>query len=282
VKPIPKHFHFIFGLKPQKEEFHIAYYLCLKSCLAVNKPDRISFYYHYQPYGEWWDRIEPELELIRVDLEEFIVDNPDYLRHQEGQFIYASNLNYAHQADFIRLRILIEQGGVYADMDTLFVHPLPTELFHNDFVIGTEGDIADKNGVMQRSLCNAFMLSRPAAIFPTQWLENMYKVFNGSWRQHSCIEASKLAKQFPDALTILPKKHFYHHDFSPKGIFTLFEGLDTDFDGVYSMHLWNHLWWESTRIDFSNFHHGLLTENYIQNKNTTFAVAARRFLEHSS
>ena len=111
MKSIPDHFHFIFGLKPQLDEFHIAYYLCLKSCLEVITPKRISFYYHHQPYGEWWDRIKPELELVQIDLEEFIVNKPDYLRHREGQLIDALKLNYVHQAEFIRLRILVEQGA---------------------------------------------------------------------------------------------------------------------------------------------------------------------------
>ena len=35
----------------------------------------------------------------------------------------------SHEADFVRLDALIAHGGVYADIDTLFVHPVPARLF---------------------------------------------------------------------------------------------------------------------------------------------------------
>lgn len=46
---IPRLFHFVFGLKEQAEPFHLAYYLCFKSCLEVNKPKAIHFYYKNEP-----------------------------------------------------------------------------------------------------------------------------------------------------------------------------------------------------------------------------------------
>ena len=98
---IPNQFHFVFGLKPQTEPLHIVYYLCLKSCLEVNKPDRILFHYHHEPFGDWWEKIKPDLELVKVELESFVVNNPEYSKHNEGRFIQGKQLNYAHQADFI-------------------------------------------------------------------------------------------------------------------------------------------------------------------------------------
>ena len=67
MKRIPANYHFIFGLKPQTEPFHLAWYLCLRSCIEVNNPDRVFFYYHNEPYGPLWDRIKPELEMVHVD-----------------------------------------------------------------------------------------------------------------------------------------------------------------------------------------------------------------------
>ena len=48
---------------------------------------------------------------------------------------------YAHLADFIRLVKLFECGGVYADIDTIFVNKLPDRLFQQNFVIGKENDV---------------------------------------------------------------------------------------------------------------------------------------------
>jgi hypothetical protein len=40
---IPNQFHFIFGLRKQREPFHLAHYLCLESCRRVNQPESIRF-----------------------------------------------------------------------------------------------------------------------------------------------------------------------------------------------------------------------------------------------
>lgn len=276
---IPKHFHFVFGLKPQDEPFHLAFYLCLKSCLEVNQPDQLSFYYHYEPHGEWWQKIKPHLNLVKVDLVDFVTGNTEYAKHHEGNYIQSMNLDYAHQADFIRLSKLIEHGGVYADMDTLFVNPMPDSFYQNDFVAGVEGYIDDDQGKPQQSICNALMLSAKDARFPDRWLKNMFKVFDGSWSRHSNIEASDLATRHPEEITVVPQVHFYKHTFYPEAIDTLFVGLDADFEDVYSMHLWSHLWWSRSRVDFSKFHAGLLNEEYVRKYDTTYSVVARKFLD---
>ncbi len=58
----------------------------------------------------------------------------------------------------------------------------------------------------------------------------------------------------------------------------LLQGYDDDYTGIYSMHLWNHLWWDRWRKDFSDFHGDLLTQHYIRTKDTTYNVIARKYL----
>ncbi len=276
---IPRHFHFIFGLKPQNEPFHLAYYLCLKSCLEINQPNKLSFYYHHEPYGEYWDMIKRLLSLEKVEPELFVRDHAAYFEHQEGQFIKGWQLDYAHQADFIRLKKLIEHGGVYADMDTLFVAPIPDELYQHAFVIGREKEVAIPGGQEDvPSLCNALMMAEQGTEFARQWLKQSYEVFNGTWSKHSCQLAAVVAEQIPQSVTIIPQVHFFKHIWTVEGIHTLFEGLDSDFSQVYSMHMWNHLWWDAGRTDFSSFHEGLLTEDYIRNVDTTYNIIARQYL----
>jgi hypothetical protein len=280
VSSIPNRFHFVFGLKPQTEPFHVAHYLCLESCIRVNRPDRVDFHYHYEPHGGWWDRIKPRLRLQTVELESFVRDHPSYFTHEEGQFIKGWNLDYAHQSDFLRLRILLERGGVYADMDTIFVNPLPPELFEERFVIGEEDPVLiPGEGTPRESLCNAFLMAAPGAEFGRLWLERMHMVFDGTWSRHSCAEAARLRSLAPDSVHVVPKQCFYKHPCTPEGIQTLLEGLDDDFEGVSSMHLWAHLWWSRLRNDFSAFHAGQLTEDYIRSVDTTYNVVARRFLD---
>ncbi len=276
---IPRHFHFIFGLKPQTEPFHLAYYLCLKSCLEVNQPDKLSFYYHYEPHGQYWDLIKPFLSLEQVQPEEFVRQHPGYQQHQEGRLIQAWQWDYAHQADFIRLKKLIEHGGVYADMDTIFVAPIPEDMYRHPFVIGREKDVdLAEEGVAVPSLCNALMMAEPGSEYARQWLAQSYDVFDGTWSKHSCQQAAVVAEQLPQSVKIVPQVHFFKHIWTIEGIHTLFEGLDSDFEDVYSMHMWNHLWWEQGRSDFSQFHAGLLTEKYIRETDTTYNLIARQYL----
>lgn len=280
MSKIPHDFHFVFGLRPQTAPFHIMHYLCLQSCIQVNRPRCITLHYVHEPFGPWWEKIVPQLRLQRVKSESFINEHPAYRLTQEGRFIERHGLVYAHEADFLRLKILLEHGGVYADMDTLFLNPLPEDLFNKDFVLGREGPVAPGGGEEpEDSLCNAFIMSTPGAAFGTRWLSEMYRVFDGTWSRHSCIEAGRLQRSMPHAVHVCPQHFFYKYPFTREGIHAMLLGRNEDYSGMYSMHLWAHLWWDRNRRDFSDFHGSLMTEWFIRNVDTTYTVAARRFLE---
>lgn len=119
---VPNRFHFVFGLKRQTEPFHLVYYLCLESCWQVNRPEAMYFYYRHEPYGRYWDLIKDRLILVAVQPVEFV-----------HRYAYADRrirkYRYAHESDFLRLERLLDQGGVYADLDTIFVNPIPPALF---------------------------------------------------------------------------------------------------------------------------------------------------------
>ena len=179
----------------------------------------------------------------------------------------------------MRLDVLIEAGGIYADMDTLFVQALPRRLFEYDFVLGEEPPQAGTLGVLRPSLCNALILSRPGAAFALRWREQMRRVYDGSWDRHSTREAARLWGEIPAAVHVVPQRFFYRHAFTREGLHTLLAGFDPDYNDVYSMHLWAHLWWDQGRTDFTDFHAGLLTEAYIRSEDTTYNVIARQFLD---
>jgi FkbM family methyltransferase len=273
---IPNQFHFVFGLKKQREPFHLVHYLCLESCRRVNNPSAIYFYYHYEPHGPYWDAIRPYLTLEKVPLHP-LVERFRYTNAAIRPF------RYAHHSDFIRLEKLIERGGVYADMDTLFVEPLPPELFEKPFVMGRENEEwHDIKGWSSASLCNALMMSAPGAEFGRRWLERMGEEFDGSWSNHSTVFPQRLADQFPELIHIEPQKSFFHYPGNAVGLAALFGGHSPWPQGVYSMHLWAHLWWDELRTDFSTFHAGLLTGPFVEQQDTTYSLAARRFLPPAS
>lgn len=274
MRHIPDHYHFVFGLRPQTEPFHIAWYLCLRSCIEVNRPARVTLHYHHEPHGEWWERIRPELELVRVEPEAFVVASDAYQRHDEGRFIQRVGLDYAHQADFIRLRALREHGGVYADIDTLFVRPYPEVFFDQPCVMGRETDANE-----EETLCNALIMAEPGSVFVATWLERMYAVFDGSWNRHSCIEPARLSHELPEAIRVVPREYFFHFPYTTAGLAALFGKVTEMPDEVCSIHMWSHLWWEPWRTDFVRFHNGMLTERFIREVDTTYNLIARRYLD---
>ncbi len=270
-------FHFIFGLVPPREPLHLVHYLCLESCRRVNRPPTIFLHYRYEPHGPLWERIKPHLTLRRVAAASGLPDRYDAT--EEGRLIRDAGWSYAHEADFLRLAILIAEGGVYADMDTLFVQPLAARWLAKQFVMGEEAPVPGADRVLRPSLCNALMIARPGSPFARRWLERMGETFDGTWSRHSNQEAARLWADMPEAVHVLPQSCFYRHAATRRGVRTLLEGHDPDIRGVYSVHLWAHLWWDGWRNDFTQVHAAQIDEQYVRTRKTTYATLARRFLD---
>lgn len=251
------------------EPFHLMNYLCLASCIEVNQPDAVHFHYHHEPWGEWWERIKPKLQLRRISPDRSVAD-----------YCYGDSslqkFRYAHLADFARLRILLDEGGIYADIDTLFLRPLPTEWRKRRFILGREK--APAPAAEGGSLCNAWIASAPGAEFCRRWLDGMGEAFDGTWSNHSTLLPYKLWRQHPQITDVEPESAFYALDWTPHGINDLFMRQVELPAHTYSLHLWNHLWFAEDRLDFSHFHAGLLTVDYVRHANTTYAYYARRYL----
>ncbi|MFP4209113.1 MAG: glycosyltransferase [Wenzhouxiangella sp.] len=275
---IPRRFHFVFGLREQSEAFHLLHYLCLASCIAVNKPESIQFHYRHEPWGELWDRIRPMLTMRPIASGPSAFRPERYEDTQEGRMIRNLGIDYAHEADFLRLDILAEEGGIYADMDTLFVQRYPEAWLDSDFVIGEEYSPLAPGEPMRPSLCNAVLLSRPESAFLSAWRQGMARAFDGRWNTHSCREAGRLWHQMPEAVRVLPSAYFYRYGSTPEGIRTLLEERDCPPADLYSVHLWAHLWWSAERRDMTDVHAGMIDGEWIRKSNSTLANLARSFL----
>ncbi len=268
---VPRIAHFVHGLRPQTEPFHLVHHLAIESCRRVLRPDTILFHHHHLPYGELWDLVRPHLTLVRVDPVDLVTRTHDERVPDEYR--------YAHHADFIRLDALVEHGGVYADLDTLFLRPLPGDLFDAPFVIGEEDDVPDgRTGAPRPSLCNAVLLAEPGSAFARRWRDAMPAAFDGSWSNHSGFLSRALADAHPDEVRVLPRQAFFPAPFTPDGIRDLLERDATDTSASYTVHLWAHLWWARDRRDFSAVHAGLLTIDHVRGAATTYARLARPFL----
>lgn len=269
---IPNQFIFVYGLHPDNEPLHLIHYLCMRSCIQINQPDRVMLCSPEEPEGHYWELLRSEVEWVRVDPVP-LVDKMAYADSGINPY------RYAHHSDFIRLEQLLAQGGVYADLDTLFINPLPAELFNKPFVLGRERDIADPHtGEAMHSLCNAVIMSVPNGAFCRRWYDAMAEAFDGTWSNHSTLLPQHLAQQYPDEIHIEAECSFYHFPPTAKGISQLFDGRVSLPEDAYSMHLWAHLWWSDLRVDFSAFDASRITEEYVRTMDTTYTLAARPFL----
>ena len=278
MKP-QKRFHFICGLSPQTEPFHLVHYLCLASCLAVNQPDELNVHVRNEPYGPLWDRIKGRVTLRHIDDESTKgFTSSYYANHAEGRMITKHGNHYAHEADFIRLAVLGREGGVYVDIDTLFVEPYPDRLYAEPCVMCEEGAPLNSNGVLNPTLCNAVIFAQPQNAFIEQWEREAKLVFDGTWSKHSCQLATKLWHQLPGQLIVAPHQWFYHFGYDRNGIRSLFEESVTVPEQLMSIHLWASLWWSKERTELTRFHAGLVDETYVARGTSTYAEIKKQFL----
>ncbi len=270
---IPRIAHFVFGLREQLEPFHLLHYLAIETCRRIVQPEVIYLHYHHLPYGVYWDAIRPHLTLKQVGLA------TEVLGATYDNRLVPEQYRYAHHADFVRLDALIEHGGLYADIDTIFIRPLADELFDAPFVIGRESDTPDElTGRLRPSLCNALLMAEPGSLFATTWRERMAAALNGTWSNHSGFLAQALSKQLPDAVRVEPEASFFAVPCSASGLRSLFEEGPLDLSRSYSLHLWAHLWWDFERNDFSSHYAAEMTEHYLQTATAPLAELVRPFL----
>jgi len=270
---IPNIAHFIFGLKEQDEPFHPMHYAAIESCRQVLRPERILFHHIHVPFGPYWDLIAPYLTMIKVGLA------PEVLEADYSSNLVPDAYRYAHHADFIRLDALIEHGGVYADIDTLFVRPFPSELFDAAFVIGREPIVRDElSGVVHRSLCNALLMAEPGAQFARAWRAAMGDELNGTWSNHSGYLSERLSREMPEAVRVLPLPTFFPFPPDPSGLRALLEERHILPPTTLSIHLWAHLWWSRDRTEMSRLHGGLCTPSVLRHAQTTISELAAPYL----
>lgn len=271
---IPRIVHFVFGLEEQREPFHFAHYMAVEASRRMLQPDAVHFHCKHLPWGPLWDRLEPHLTVQPVDLV------PAVLGADYSSGLVPLPYRYAHHADFLRLDALIEHGGVYVDIDMVLVRPLPEELFSRPFVIGSELPTRDEvSGELRPSLCNAFLMAEKGSAFASAWRDAMARELNGTWSNHSGFLAERLSRQMPDDVYVAPTEAFYPFPADPEGLAKLFLQRHELPAGCLGVHLWAHLWWERSRLDFSPANAGWCTPGALRRARTTMGELARPYLE---
>jgi hypothetical protein len=252
---IPNVFHFIyfFPESGKKEfEFSLAHYLCIKSALDVNKPEKIFFYLNYEPYGVYWEKIKPFLNLEKIKPPESIFGNKLY--------------HPAHKSDVMRINILYESGGIYMDLDTICKKSF-SPLLQHDFIMGKQGRWRNMG------LCNGVIFAKKNAEFLDIWYKE-YKTFRSEghdkyWAEHSIERPFLLSKKYPDLIHVEPYNSFHYPLYYSFSLYKLFKRC-IDYPNAFCHHLWEGASGEKYLKN--------LTVDYIKSIDTTYNIIARRFL----
>jgi hypothetical protein len=222
---IPKVLHYCHGFADDGADrpWALMNYVCVMSAISHIRPEQVMFHCANVPAGPWWEITRPHVTLNQVEAPREVFGNP--------------LLHAAHRSDVLRLRTLLQQGGLYLDSDVL-VHRDFDDLLHHQVVMGIEERVGLPGG-----LCNGVILAAKGAEFLRMWHES-YRTFRSKgqdayWGEHSILKPAALAEQHPDKITVLPKNAFHWPTHAPGDLELLFETGDPDaIRGLYANHFW--------------------------------------------
>ncbi len=246
----------------QPMEFSLTSYLAIRSASDVNSPDELVLYCDRRPSGRWWDAASKYVTDVAL------IDPPASVG---GRPV----VHPAHQADLVRLDVLLRDGGVYLDMDVLSVRPL-TPFRTADCVLGQEGEDGEDG------LCNGVILSEPDAPFVREWRRGFdpatsrWEGFRSTgrdqyWPEMSVKYPAYLATLFPEQITIAPYDAFHWPTWRAQHLEWLFCGDGDEFPNAYCHHLWASHAWDDYLKD--------LTPEYIRDVDTNFTRMVRRYFD---
>jgi len=247
----PKIFHFITGLAPDfgGKPFSFIHYMAVRSALLANPGFKARIYFEHEPKGLYWEHTKPMVEPVLVTA---------------PKEIFGKRLrSFAHQADVLRLEILMREGGVYLDLDTITLRSFEP-LMGDRLVMGQELGPNRK----YIGLCNATMITPPGSKFLETWYQQYRNFSDELWNTFSVVLPSRLSREMPQDIKIEPVTSFFWPSWDEEGINSLFLECK-DFSAGYSIHLWESRSWK---------HISNLTAHEVLQKRTSYNLLARRYL----
>ena len=229
VTRIPNVVHFVYGME-KTAVFGLVQYLAVASASTVLRPKVIYIHCFYSPKGFFWDLVSSVVKVRRIHEIDSIFGNPIH--------------HYAHKADIVRLRALLEFGGIYLDMDVISLAPFD-HLLNKSIVMGQEG-VNGKEG-----LCNAVVIAAKDSKLLKIWY-NAYVSFNHSqWNYHSVVLPKKLAVLYPQEMTILSHRSFFWPMWDPNGLDSMYRSHEYAYRDNLAVHLWDSIASKSISKGFS-------------------------------
>jgi hypothetical protein len=244
------HFIYFYNNKSKRStEWDLMRFIAIKS-FALHNPDYvINFYTNKQPSGVYWERASEYCNVILSEPPTEVFSKP--LIHP------------AHASDVFRINLLIEQGGVYCDFDTITMKSFNDLINRNKFLIGAFSN-------KKITMCNCTMVSPPQSLYMYAWL-NMWKGFRSKGRDKYWDELSGKAHRYLTAnptlletFQILTPEYFlpYSH-YSTNELFYQYmpEKIKSN---TYSVHLYD----SQTHKDINLYNEEFILQNPLKSSYT--------------
>jgi len=270
---IPKILHFTWLIPADGgRAFNIHHMASVKSAHFYNPDFKVRFHCNKLPTGEYFESIRDIIEINYVETPEEVFGIP---------------IKYmAMKADVLRLRILIDEGGVYQDPDVITMRSYE-DLLNNEVCLGYE--LSDKLNLRQvfyfvrtfdfdvlkyrfripAGLCSGFIMAEKNSVFMRDWVEG-YKDFNNdNWSYFPVKLPLIMYKTGKYRVHTISPYQAHFPSCSPADLKLIFE-QNLVIKGKYFLHTWESKSYEKYLKP--------LTREKILSSNNTYCNAIKRFV----
>jgi len=249
---VPNIVHYIWYNTEQKSlKFH--HMLCILSAYKLLQPDVIYFHTNLEPIGPYWKRV--------VQLPKFKINY-----RQPPTTLFGEKVKdpayYTSHSNVDRVKVLMEYGGIYLDLDVLVTRPFD-ELRRYPCTIGRE---------QETKSCGSVIICAKDSPFLLLWINSYLDDYQvNEWAYNTGQVPFNLARRYPH-LVNLDENRINRPNF--KELDVIWGSTRFNWQNNYAVHLWYRLW-----KDMSPYYAGIEpNDDNVKTWNSTFGEMARTIL----